>query len=138
MRKDGEGDALTWDRCPKQAADVVKSNHSEGQETNCWIPKKLPIDNSVWQQCINAECVDLFPPKSQHKAALSNLWTHMEVAVVALLAAIFLLWATFCASEMTDAERQRYEDLKFIHKLERKAAFWDGQVYKYGALSAEL
>ena len=68
VRNDGAGDALTWDRCPTHAPDVVPSNFTTGQEGECWIPNKQPVDESVWGPCHNPACVHLFSPAQARKA----------------------------------------------------------------------
>jgi len=54
------------ERCPELAPDVVPSNYTKGQETDCWIPKKLPVDESVWGPCSIHGCVHLFSPQPRH------------------------------------------------------------------------
>ena len=51
------------ERCPELAPDVVPSSYTKGQETDCWIPKKLPV---VWGPCSIHGCVHLFSPQSRH------------------------------------------------------------------------
>jgi hypothetical protein len=103
---------VDFGQCPEHAADVVPSNLTKGQETQCWIPKKLPIDESVWGPCANPECVELFPPgkssiwvESLHDKVVDHLWNYMVFMVMALLATLFccfLLCVNCCCDNPTD------------------------------------
>jgi hypothetical protein len=75
FRNHGEGNYYIpqlASRCPDEAPTVVPSNFTKGQEVDCWIPKKLPVDDSVWGSCTTVGCVHLFYPEAERKAVMRH------------------------------------------------------------------